>query len=219
MAEIKIEKKKPIWPWILAALVILAAIYFIWSSNDDDYETDDEVLGNDTISQIDQNTYDTTANDSTTLYTGTYGTMVKEKALSNYFTYIDNEKMGLDHEYTNGALIHLITATEAEANNLNVDINANLEEARTHAFEITKDPMSLKHADKIRAAGLEIVTALKTIQEKEFPNLSAELGELKVAAEDINPATPTLEQKEDAKAFFEKAGRVLQKMNESENNQ
>ena len=30
MAEIKIEKKKPIWPWFIAILVVAALIYFIF---------------------------------------------------------------------------------------------------------------------------------------------------------------------------------------------
>jgi hypothetical protein len=29
MAEIKIEKKKPVWPWILAGLLIAALLYFL----------------------------------------------------------------------------------------------------------------------------------------------------------------------------------------------
>jgi len=36
MAEIKIEKKKPIWPWIVVALIIGALIYYIFVS---DHET------------------------------------------------------------------------------------------------------------------------------------------------------------------------------------
>ncbi|WP_198528500.1 hypothetical protein [Flavobacterium sp. Root420] len=30
MAEIKIEKKKPIWPWIVAVLIIGALVYYIF---------------------------------------------------------------------------------------------------------------------------------------------------------------------------------------------
>ncbi|MDA6071506.1 hypothetical protein NJT12_17940 [Flavobacterium sp. AC] len=30
MAEIKIEKKKPVWPWIVAVLLIAALIYYIF---------------------------------------------------------------------------------------------------------------------------------------------------------------------------------------------
>jgi len=30
MAEIKIEKKKPVWPWIVVVLLISALIYYIF---------------------------------------------------------------------------------------------------------------------------------------------------------------------------------------------
>lgn len=30
MAEIKIEKKKPIWPWIVAVVLIVVLVYFIF---------------------------------------------------------------------------------------------------------------------------------------------------------------------------------------------
>jgi len=30
MAEIKIEKKKPVWPWIVAVLLIAAVVYFVF---------------------------------------------------------------------------------------------------------------------------------------------------------------------------------------------
>lgn len=33
MAEIKIEKKKPVWPWIVVALIIAALLYFLLLSN------------------------------------------------------------------------------------------------------------------------------------------------------------------------------------------
>lgn len=39
MAEIKIEKKKPVWPWIAAVLIIGALIYYIFAK---DQETDTE---------------------------------------------------------------------------------------------------------------------------------------------------------------------------------
>lgn len=35
MAEIKIEKKKPIWPWIVALLIIGALIYFVFFRNNE----------------------------------------------------------------------------------------------------------------------------------------------------------------------------------------
>jgi hypothetical protein len=35
MAEIKIEKKKPVWPWILAVLIISALVYFVYFSDNE----------------------------------------------------------------------------------------------------------------------------------------------------------------------------------------
>jgi hypothetical protein len=35
MAEIKIEKKKPVWPWIVAILLIGAIVYYIYFREDE----------------------------------------------------------------------------------------------------------------------------------------------------------------------------------------
>lgn len=35
MAEIKIEKKKPIWPWIIVVLIIAALLYFLFLKNNE----------------------------------------------------------------------------------------------------------------------------------------------------------------------------------------
>jgi hypothetical protein len=40
MAEIKIEKKSPIWPWILVALIIVGVLIYVFASNDDDNTRD-----------------------------------------------------------------------------------------------------------------------------------------------------------------------------------
>lgn len=42
MAEIKIEKKKPIWPWIVAVLLIGALVYYVFLK-DDEVQTDNGV--------------------------------------------------------------------------------------------------------------------------------------------------------------------------------
>ncbi len=36
MAEIKIEKKKPVWPWILLILVLAALVYFYIKGDEND---------------------------------------------------------------------------------------------------------------------------------------------------------------------------------------
>lgn len=39
MAEIKIEKKKPIWPWILVLVIIASLIYFVFFRDHETTET------------------------------------------------------------------------------------------------------------------------------------------------------------------------------------
>lgn len=36
MAEIKIEKRKPVWPWILLIIILAALVYFYVKGNDND---------------------------------------------------------------------------------------------------------------------------------------------------------------------------------------
>lgn len=42
MAEIKIEKKKPVWPWIVAILLIFALVYYVFLK-DNEPQTDNSV--------------------------------------------------------------------------------------------------------------------------------------------------------------------------------
>ena len=49
MAEIKIEKKKPIWPWILLAIIIIAVVAFFVYYEDGEILDDDEVELNDDV--------------------------------------------------------------------------------------------------------------------------------------------------------------------------
>jgi uncharacterized membrane protein len=39
MAEIKIEKKKPVWPWIIALLLIAAVVYYVFLREDQTQNT------------------------------------------------------------------------------------------------------------------------------------------------------------------------------------
>lgn len=49
MAEIKIEKKKPVWPWILLLLGIIALVYFLFFR--------DREAEHDVIEEVDETTY------------------------------------------------------------------------------------------------------------------------------------------------------------------
>ncbi|MCM4160628.1 hypothetical protein FHG64_18495 [Antarcticibacterium flavum] len=214
MAEIKIEKKKPIWPWILVGLIILGIIlYFLFAGNDDDMDDMDD----NRTEQVSDTTYTDAQrrdNDNSTMgWDETSRDTLNDDSVSNYLSHVgDRERMGVDHEYTNNALIHLIDAVEAKAAEVNMDIDKDLEEMRDEAEAITQNPQATNHADKIKETGNKIVDVLERMQEENFPNLSGDVEDVRTALQDIDSSTLTLEQKEEINSFFREAADVLRSM-------
>lgn len=196
MAEIKIKKKAPIWPWILGLLIIGAIVYFLVFADDSTDDVDDVTTTN-TEQPMDQDEMNN-SND-----------LRNVSEINDYNSYVSNPDMDVDHEYSSEALTKLIAATSATANGLDIDINADMSAANSLANEIKNDPESLKHANKIKETAQKIAQALKTIQSEKFPQFSSQYAEVETAVSNINVDTPTLDQKNAVKAFFNKAGNLL----------
>ncbi|MGO3183173.1 MAG: hypothetical protein ACTIJ9_10105 [Aequorivita sp.] len=225
MAEIKIEKKKPIWPWILIILIILAAIYFFWYYNDTDYNMDENLINNDSITQIDEtNDYNRNDNDyndvgSTTLYSGSYGVVKNEQAIADYLNFVDLDKnmdQETNYEYYRSAFFKLITATKREAEIKNVDITDEIAASMKNAEMLTNDQGKSQKADGIKATTENISKALRKIQEHGFKNLLQETNDVKTASDNIDASGTIEEDKEDINSFFDKSAILLQKMYHSE---
>lgn len=193
MTEIKIEKKKPIWPWILLGLLILAIVlYFLFFRNNNNAA----VASTDTT----QSLVDVHENNDT---------------VASYISFVkgDTSKMALDHTYSSTALMKLVAATRAMAGAVNFDVKADLDKAEDDANQITKDPLSTKHADLIKDAAGRISTALQNMQRAKYTSLNTDADEVASAASAINPDVLTLDQKQTVQTFFDKAADLLQKMN------
>lgn len=210
MAEIKIEKKKPIWPWIILVLVILAILYFLVFANDADEEElemdDTEQLQEETVwedEESDTTAWDTTATD----------TLGDSQNVSGYLNYIsDKSKMGVDHQYTNNALIRLMNAVQAKANEINYNIDADMQSVRQDAQAIQQDPTSTNHAERIKQAGTKLANILEKMQKEKYPDISNDVQEMKTAVNNIKGSVQTLEQKDQINTFFDEAADVLRKM-------
>ncbi|TYB71820.1 hypothetical protein ES676_11770 [Bizionia saleffrena] len=205
MAEIKIKKRKPVWPWILLVLGSLVLIYYVIMMNNDD-ENDNTY--NETEIVADDSSMENASNENVMLLSETAKTKIR-----NFQTYISNDTdMGLDHNYSHNALLKLIDATEATANSLEVDVDADIETARFNAEAITNDPEDLSHSNKIKSTSNIIVQALKKIQVQHYPELDNAITELQQAAMAIAPSTQTLEQKTAVKNFFNQSEQLLTNM-------
>lgn len=197
MAEIKIEKKKPIWPWILAALIVLGGLTYLFINKN----ADDELVANE--------------QETTDAVTNTADPYDADPAVASYVQYVENDadKMGLDHNYTNEALSRLMAATEAKAAMVGYDATTDLSKVKEYAEKIATDPFETTHASSIRKATDILTTTMQNMQEAKFPNLNGEIDELRQASAAIDPGVLTLDQKQAVKAYFDKASDVLQAMN------
>lgn len=196
MAEIKIEKKQPIWPWVIIGLLILAFILYFFVFKD--RNTSEVVYEYVDSTSMGMNTH--TENDD---------------AVSEYLSFVskDADSMSLDHEYSADALTKLTNATEAIAIKTAVNVNTDLEEAKQLAQQITRNPTATTHADDIRKANVFIATALRTIQQSKYPSLSVESDQVMNDAKAVKGDDLTLDQKDLIKTFYNSAADLLQKMN------
>lgn len=193
MAEIKVEKKKTIWPWVLLALIIGALLVYFLFFRDKGEEVVTEKIENTTEEIIPNN---------------------DNNSVAAFITFVENDdSMGLDHEYTNEAILKLTEATKAIADKHDYNISQDLDQVKEHANNITKEPFATSHANNIRKATEVLANALHKMQESKFSNLTNEAAEVKQAASSIDPNKLTLEQRDAVKTFFDKAANMLQKMN------
>lgn len=194
MAEIKIEKKTNIWPWIIGLLVLAAILYFVFRSNDGEESVATEIAPVENLESE--------------------ATGANVDAVADYIQYVESgANMGLDHTYTSQALEKLSSAVQAKANQQGVDVTADLTKVNEFANQITQDPFETSHADKIRNAAEILGNSMQTIQQAKYPNLGNAVTEVKQAAGNIKPSELTLDQKDAVKGFFGKSADLLRQMN------
>jgi hypothetical protein len=207
MAEIKIEKKKPIWPWILLGLIILAVIlYFVIADNNDDDDFNEEENTEQVATPMETEEDTETASWEEDNLSG-------DESVSKYLTHIsDQEKMGIDHEYSSQALVYLINTLENRSEEANINTEVEIQELKDDVRDIKEDPQALTHANTINDVGDKIVDLMEKMQEEKFPDISQDVQEVKTALQNIDPSTPTLDQKDAVNSFYKEAGDVVQNM-------
>lgn len=185
MADINIVRKPPLWPWLatLAAL-LLVIVLIVWVAN----RGDEPQLAGGYAEPETQ---------------GTSG--IAPSAMNEYLQFAgvagdgEQPQPGREHEYTAEGLRKLAAALESlERTRPGAVRDGAVDEIRSHADRIQRDPTSRQHANAVRDAFLNVADAIPGG------------GGLRDDAEAISPEQPLLEQTDAIRAFFEESGRALQ---------
>lgn len=203
MAEINVEKKskKPIWPWIVAIILIVGIIWLLagTGTDEEEYETA-ETQDIETVDEMEQETM-----------------QQSESPLAEYINFIKAREgeVGLSHEYTQNGLQHLADAL-AYLHNQNQTSNGNqyLSEINTVASSIVEHTYSEQHADKIRNAFMAAANFMQNLPDSEYPELQDETDGLMQSAESIKSDELATDQANEIKNFF---GEVANAFSEIEN--
>jgi hypothetical protein len=204
MAEIKIEKK-PMWPWVVVALLVLGVVAWLLMRNND---TSDDRMSQPPREERRNDAATGAATGAATEHAG------RNNAVQDYVTFVDDGRnMDLDHTYTSGALERLKKAVKAKADQLDHDIKADLERIDEHVDRVTDDPQATNHANHIRDAAETLSTAMRNMQRAHYPNLDGQAQQVEQAARNIDPKTLTLDQRDAVKGFFDRSAELLRNMN------
>ena len=211
MAEIKIEKKKPVWPWILAVLVILGIIvYFVYANPEGDLLNDDyDDVSNEQVMESDTNPVGTTRDsfapgDAYTQY-GAFEGSIR-----------DSTRIAVDSSYTKKAYYNLSKAVAKKAEEMDVDSSQALTDLQDFSMLITKvsSPLSNSETAKnFKTASDKVVKVLEDIQVKSYPELQAQVADLKQVASKMDGHIRMDQQQENITEFLQKSRDVLRAMN------
>lgn len=192
MTEIKIEKKRSLWPWIVLGLILIASFLYYRSITSPE---DEVLLAPEEIELINVNE--------------------NSRAINDFVSFVesDTNHMSLDHTFTRDALFKLADAVYAITKQTGHELKADLAHVKRYAETITNEALVNTHADSIRKAADILSIELKQIQLSTFPTLTKEADNLRDASSAINPAVLTLDQKSAVKHFFKTAASLLRKMN------
>lgn len=217
MAEIRVEKRKPIWPWVLAGLVIVALVgYFLLSDNnsmpnrhESAYNTTNDQIKN----RTDKNIADKTRMGTDKLNRTNIG-IQNQKPVAAFVSYVnsDIEHKDLNHTKVSKAFEQLTAATNEVAKETGYKSTANIDKVKMNVGMIDKNQSDTAVARNIKESAEILSAELQQLQKDKFPDLNKEARKLKNSSESIKPGKPALQQSDEIKSFLADAADLLEKM-------
>lgn len=213
MAELHIERKeRSAWPWILLGLALLALLLWYLLGRDD---VDDGVVADTAAGVVtDTGAAPGAAPDAMPGAAGDAG-----GAVAAFLAYTDERRSrqnaDLTHEYTADGIRRLAAALDVVARQDTVGgaaLQPRLDSLRQGADALQRNAESMQHAEQTRAAFTSAAGIMAAVQERRFPDLGDEVGQVREAAEAVRAGAPLLEQRAQVQTFFDRAAAVLRAM-------
>ncbi len=213
MTEIKIEKKKPIWPWILLVLLVLGIIaYFVYANPDNDKNDDfDDDVTNEQVIDSRQDRMGSDSISGRQSYGGVYdGYQAFDESIR------DSTRIAVDSSYTKIAFTNLTKVVVKQADKNDIEDSNALDDLRNYSMLITgvsKTSTNMENFKNFKTLCDKIGSVIGDIQAKSYPNLQQESSDLKQIASKISVSTPMNKQQTDINAFLQKSREILNSMN------
>lgn len=211
MAEIEIQRKKrPVWPWILAAIAILVVLWLVINSLNRKYDKNEHnenlIEGsNDTDAALAKRIAEAKKYEK---YPGPIGAFL-------HFAHNDEiVDMNQHHHYTNQGLhqlvdaLHMVNAKKGGGESVAQKLNLVI----TESDKLLQNPGSEMHSGVMRNSFIICTDAMAALQQKFYPGLADKVANVRQAAESMDSNKPALEQQSKIKSFFEKSADVLEAM-------
>ncbi len=206
MAELHVQRKeRSVWPWILAALVLLGAIaWMLWGRGDNF----DVAAGDATDSSL-------VAVDPNIGVRDSAAGMLAGTAVTEYLQFVDGRSSRVAsqaHEYTSNGLRQLAAALDEIAvgdSAGGVAVQPRVREIRERADAMQQNRNSNDHALQAREA---FVLASSLIAQMRGMGAAGDTDALQQAATAIEPSRPLLDQSNQIEQFFEQAGAAIRRL-------
>jgi len=223
MAEqVHVERRRPVWPWLLLALLVLALfLLFMWYRGT---PHDDEVLV-----PIDPTAQEEGMMDSapqTAQAPAEEPAIIEEvpapAEVAGFVRFTQETRAqaaGLTHDYTADGLRQLAAALDAMSRTQAglpsaADASKHIAAVREWADAMQRDPQSLEHADQARAAFVAAAHAMEILQSAS-PGAEQAVQAVRASAEEIDAERPMLEQAAQIEAFFDRSAEALRSLTQA----
>jgi hypothetical protein len=211
VADIDIRRKRPgIWTW-LAILVLLALLVWLIAELVDSPE---DAEAGEAVAAMDAAPMSPAVPDPVLVIDPS----VPAPAVAAFVGHVRSgeARMGADHAYTAEGLTRMATALrelEQAHRGLSADARAQAGEfyARAAALVVSPDTL-MAHADWVHAAAMDAAGVMEGLAEEvkgPVPELREQVGQVRTAAQAIDPGTALLQQQDQVRAFFRQSADAM----------